>query len=75
MDFSQVSPSPPSKVSSVAHLQTFSPLMSLAVFLVCALFPNPFLLEVSQHFSLQGRLGGCLGKNCYMEAFATPTVL
>lgn len=74
-DFSQVSPSPLSEVSFIAHLQTLSPLMSLAVSLVCALFPTPFLFELSQHFSLQGRLGGCLGKNCYMEVFATPAVL
>lgn len=48
---------------------------SLLLSLVCALFPTPFLLEVSEHFSLQRRLGGCPGKKYFTEVSTTPALL
>lgn len=41
---------------------------SLLLTLVCSLFPAAFLLEVPEHFSLQGRLGDCPGKKWSTEA-------
>lgn len=58
-----------------AHLNTFSPLISLAISLVCAFFPTAFLPEISEHFFLHGRLGDCPGKKCSTKPSTTPALL